>query len=49
MFENEKIKLEPGQLLIHPSNFLFPHEIKPVTKVLDIHLCWVFYYGNKDI
>ena len=30
--ENEKIKLEPVQLLNHPSNFLFPHEIKPVTK-----------------
>ena len=43
MFENEKIKLEPGQLLIHPSNFLFPHEIKPVTKGFRYSfVSWVF-------
>jgi predicted 2-oxoglutarate/Fe(II)-dependent dioxygenase YbiX len=32
MFDNKKIDLKPGEVIIHPSNFLFPHEIKTVKK-----------------
>jgi len=30
---NEKeIKVQPGRLIMWPSNFLYPHKVKPVTK-----------------
>ena len=32
MWDEEKIDLKGGSLLIFPSNFLYPHEVKPVTK-----------------
>lgn len=32
MFENEKIKLSKGDLLIFPSVFLYPHRVEPVKK-----------------
>jgi predicted 2-oxoglutarate/Fe(II)-dependent dioxygenase YbiX len=32
MFENEKINLLKGDLLIFPSIFLYPHKVEPVTK-----------------
>ena len=32
MFENTKIKLKVGEVLIFPSNFLYPHKVCPVTK-----------------
>ena len=32
MFEDEKIDTKKGDLLIFPSNFLYPHEVTPVTK-----------------
>jgi len=32
MFENTKIKLKAGEILIFPSNFLYPHMVCPVTK-----------------
>ena len=32
MFTDTKIKLKQGDLLIFPSNFLYPHEVKPVKK-----------------
>ena len=32
MFEDKKIDTKKGDLLIFPSNFLYPHEITPVTK-----------------
>ncbi len=32
MFEDKKINTKAGDLLISPSNFLYPHEITPVTK-----------------
>ena len=32
MFEDKKIDTKKGDLLIFPSNFLYPHEIMPVTK-----------------
>ena len=32
MFEDTKIKLKAGEVLIFPSNFLYPHKVCPVTK-----------------
>ena len=32
MLEDKKIDTKQGDLLIFPSNFLYPHEITPVTK-----------------
>lgn len=32
MFEDKKIDLKQGELLIFPSNFLYPHKVEPVTK-----------------
>ena len=32
MFEDKKIDTKKGDLLIFPSNFLYPHEITPVIK-----------------
>jgi hypothetical protein len=31
MFEDEKINLRKGDIIIFPSNFLYPHSVKPVT------------------
>ena len=31
-FEDKKIDTEKGDLLIFPSNFLYPHKVTPVTK-----------------
>ena len=32
MFEDFEIKLEQGDLLIFPSNFLYPHRVEPVKE-----------------
>lgn len=32
MFRNYKIKFKQGDIIIFPSNFMFPHKVKPVTK-----------------
>lgn len=43
MFEQDVIKLDPGNLLIFPSSFLFPHEVTPVlsgTRYTYISWCW---------
>jgi len=32
MFKDTEIKLKQGDLLIFPSNFLYPHRVEPVTK-----------------
>lgn len=32
MFGNEQVKLEAGSLMIFPSNFLYPHQVLPITK-----------------
>jgi len=32
MFQDEEIKFKTGDLLIFPSNFLYPHRVEPVTK-----------------
>lgn len=31
MFENTTIELKPGDVVVFPSTFLYPHEILPVT------------------
>lgn len=31
-FDNYQIKLKAGDILLFPSNFLYPHKVKPVTK-----------------
>lgn len=32
MWENEIINLKAGDIMIFPSNFLYPHKVMPVTK-----------------
>ena len=32
MFENQKIEMVKGDLIIFPSNFLYPHRVEPVTR-----------------
>jgi hypothetical protein len=32
MFDKEDIKLNKGDILIFPSNFLYPHKVEPVIK-----------------
>jgi hypothetical protein len=32
MFQDRKIELKTGDILIFPSNFLFPHRVEPITK-----------------
>ena len=32
MCRNKKIKLKRGDILMFPSNFMYPHEVKEVTK-----------------
>jgi predicted 2-oxoglutarate/Fe(II)-dependent dioxygenase YbiX len=29
---DEKINLSKGDMLVFPSNFMFPHKVEPVTK-----------------
>ena len=43
MFEDKKIDTKKGDLLIFPSNFLYPHEIAPVTEgVRYSYVSWVW-------
>jgi len=43
MFEDKKIDTKKGDLIIFPSNFLYPHEISPVTKgVRYSYTSWVW-------
>ena len=43
MFKDVEIKLEQGDVLIFPSNFLYPHKVEPVTKgVRHSFISWVF-------
>ena len=32
MFEDTKINLPAGSILIFPSNFMYPHEVSSITK-----------------
>ena len=43
MFKNKKIKLLTGDLLIFPSNFLYPHRVAPVKKGTRYsYVSWVY-------
>jgi hypothetical protein len=43
MFENKVIKLKQGDLLIFPSNFLFPHKVEPVLEGIRYSfISWVY-------
>jgi predicted 2-oxoglutarate/Fe(II)-dependent dioxygenase YbiX len=43
MFQDEEIKFKTGDLLIFPSNFLYPHRVEPVTKgVRYSFISWVW-------
>jgi predicted 2-oxoglutarate/Fe(II)-dependent dioxygenase YbiX len=43
MFEDKKIETKKGDILIFPSNFLYPHKIAPVTKgVRYSYVSWVW-------
>ena len=43
MFENKVIKLKQGDLLIFPSNFLFPHKVEPVLEGIRYsYISWVY-------
>ena len=32
MFQDHIVELKQGDVIIFPSNFLFPHKVEPVTK-----------------
>ena len=43
MFEDKKIDTKKGDLLVFPSNFLYPHKVAPVTKgVRYSYVSWVW-------
>ena len=43
MFQNKVIKLKQGDLLIFPSNFLFPHKVEPVSEGIRYsYISWVY-------
>jgi len=43
MFDDYKIELKQGELLIFPSNFLYPHRVEPVTSgVRYTYVSWVW-------
>ena len=43
MFEDKKIDTKAGDIVIFPSNFLYPHEITPVSKgVRHSYISWVW-------
>ena len=43
MFEDKKIDTKKGDLIIFPSNFLYPHKIAPVTKgVRYSYVSWIW-------
>ena len=42
-FEDKKIDTKTGDLLIFPSNFLYPHVVKPITKgTRYTYVSWIF-------
>ena len=43
MFDDYKIKLKQGDLLIFPSNFMYPHKVDPVKKgTRHSYISWVY-------
>jgi predicted 2-oxoglutarate/Fe(II)-dependent dioxygenase YbiX len=49
MFNGAAItKLRTGSLMVWPSNFMFPHGIRPVTQGIRYSIVTWFNYGNPD-
>lgn len=43
MFQDKEYKIKAGEILIFPSNFLYPHKVLPVTKgTRYTYVCWVY-------
>jgi hypothetical protein len=43
MFDNYEIKFKKGDVVIFPSNFLYPHKVEPVTKGTRYsYISWVY-------
>jgi len=43
MFKNKKYKIDTGSVIIFPSNFLFPHKVKEITKgTRYTYVSWVY-------
>ena len=43
MFDDYKIDIKKGELLIFPSSFLYPHKVNPVTKGIRYsYISWVW-------
>lgn len=43
MFKDKEYKFDKGDLIIFPSNFLYPHKVKPVTKgTRYTYVSWVY-------
>ena len=41
--DKQHIKLKEGDLLIFPSSFIYPHEVKPIKKgVRYSYVSWVY-------
>ena len=41
-------KLRTGSVMVFPSNFLFPHGIRPITRGIRYSIVTWFNYGNPD-
>ena len=39
---DEKIDLSKGDIIIFPSNFMYPHKVEPVKKVFVIYISWIW-------
>ena len=43
MFKDKEIKLKTGDILIFPSNFMYPHRVEPVKKGIRFSfVSWVY-------
>lgn len=43
MFQNKPYKLKAGEIIIFPSNFLYPHKVMPVSKgTRYTYVSWVY-------
>lgn len=41
-------KLKTGSVMLFPSNFMFPHGIRPITRGIRYSIVTWFNYGNSD-
>jgi len=43
MFNNKRYDLKQGDVLVFPSNFMYPHKVNPVTKKIRYsYVSWVW-------